>query len=61
MNNQNSHEIKYFLLSWYILLDIASDHNDLPRYVTKMWIEVYDQSGKDYSVNKETRIKTLNA
>ena len=26
------------------LLDITSDNKDLPRYVTKKWIEVYDQS-----------------
>ena len=24
------------------LLDITSDDKDLPRYVTKTWIEVYD-------------------
>ena len=40
------------------LLDITSDDKDLPRYVTKKWIEVYDQSEKNYSVNKEIRIKT---
>ena len=40
------------------LLDITSDYKDLPRYVTKKWIEVYDQSEKDYSVNKEIRFKT---
>ena len=27
-------------------------------FVTKKWIEVYDQSEKNYSVNKEIRIKT---
>ena len=26
--------------------------------VTKKWIEVYDQSEKNYSINKEIRIKT---
>ena len=31
---------------------------DLPRFVTKKWIEVYDQPEKDYSVNKEIGIKT---
>ena len=31
---------------------------DLPRFVTRKWIEVYDQSEKNYSVNKEVRIKT---
>ena len=41
------------------MLAITSDDKDLPRYVTKKWIEVYNQSGKNYSVNKEIRIKTL--
>ena len=40
------------------LLDITSDNKDLPRYVTKKWIEVYDQSQGNYDVNKEIRIKT---
>ena len=40
------------------LLDINSDDKDLPRFVTKKWIEVYDQSDKNYNVNKEIRIKT---
>ena len=34
------------------------DDKDLTRFVTKKWIEVYDQSGKNYNVNKEIRIKT---
>ena len=36
----------------------TSDDEDLPRFFTKKWIEVYDQSGIDYRVNKEIRIKT---
>ena len=40
------------------LLDTTSDDKDLPRFVTKKVTEVYDQSGKDYQVNKEIRIKT---
>ena len=36
----------------------TSDDKDLPRFATKKWIEVYDQSGGDYQVNKEIRIKT---
>ena len=40
------------------LLDITSDDKDLPRYVTKKWIEVYDQSEKKYNVNKEIRFET---
>ena len=39
-------------------LDTTSDDKDLPRLVTKKWIEVYDQSGGNYDVNKEIRIKT---
>ena len=40
------------------LLDTTFDDKDLPRFVTKKWIEVYDQSEINYSVNKEIRIKT---
>ena len=39
-------------------LDITSDAKDLPRFVTKKWSEVYDQSEGNYNVNKEVRIKT---
>ena len=39
-------------------LDTAPDDKDLPRFVTKKLIEVYDQSKENYSVNKEIRIKT---
>ena len=39
-------------------LDTISDNKDLPKFVTKKWIEVYDQSEKNYNVNKEIRIKT---
>ena len=35
------------------LLDITSDNKDFPRYVTKKWIEVYDQSEKNYNPNKK--------
>ena len=40
------------------MLDTTSDDKNLPRFVTKKCIEVYDQSGKDYQVNKEIRSKT---
>ena len=39
-------------------LDTTSDDKYLPRFVTKKWIEVYDQSEKICNVNKEIRIKT---
>ena len=40
-------------------LDKAPDDKDLPRFATKKWIEVYDQSEKNYNPNKEIRTKTL--
>ena len=39
-------------------LDTTSDNKDLPTFVIKKWIEVYDQSEGNYNVNKEIRIKT---
>ena len=38
--------------------DTTFDDKGVPRFPTKKWIEVYDQSGGNYNVNKETRIKT---
>ena len=38
-------------------LNTTPDDKDLPRFVTKKWIEVYDQSEKNYNPNKEIRIK----
>ena len=39
-------------------LDTTFDDKALPRFVTKKWIENYDQSERNYDVNKEIRIKT---
>ena len=39
-------------------LDTNSDNKDLPKFVTKKWIEVSGQSQGNYDVNKEIRIKT---
>ena len=39
-------------------LDVTSDNKNLPKFITKKWIEVYDQSDKNYDPNKEIRIKT---
>ena len=36
----------------------TSDNKDLPRFISKKWIEVYDQSEKNYNPNKEIKIKT---
>ena len=40
------------------LLDITFDDKNLPKFVTKKQIEVYDQSEKNDSVKKKIRIKT---
>ena len=39
-------------------LDTISDDKDLSGVVSKNWVEVYDQSEKNYNPNKEIRIKT---
>ena len=39
------------------LLDTSSDDKDLPRFVTKKWVEVYDESEKNYIPKKEIRNK----
>ena len=33
-------------------LDVTFDNKDLPKFVTKKWIHVYDKSEKIYSLNK---------
>ena len=61
----DSFEYKFYFLCIKIefqkitnFLDITSDNEDLPKFVTKKWIEVYDRSEGNYDVNKENRIKT---
>ena len=39
-------------------LSTIPDDKDLPRFVNKTWIEVYDQSKEIYSSNKEIKIQT---
>ena len=39
-------------------LSITSDDKIFPKFVTKKWIEVFDQSEGNYSPKKEVRIKT---
>ena len=39
-------------------LNATSDNKDLSIFVTKKCIEVYDQSGGNYNVNKEIKIKS---
>ena len=38
-------------------LNTTSNDKDLPRFVTKKWVKVYDQSEGNYNVNKKIRIK----
>ena len=39
------------------LLDTTSDN--VPRFITKKWVEVHDQSGNDrYNPSKQIRFKT---
>ena len=38
-------------------LDKTTDDNDLPRFVCKKWIQVYDESEGNYNVSKEIRVK----
>ena len=38
-------------------LNTTADDKDLPRFVTKKCIKVYDQPKKNYNPNKEIRIK----
>ena len=39
-------------------IDTTSDNKNLPKFVTKKWIEVYDQPQENYNVNKEISVKT---
>ena len=38
-------------------LNTTSDDKDLPRFVTKKWIEVYDQSEKVTTLTKKLESK----
>ena len=38
-------------------LDTTSDDKDLPKFVTKKWNELNDQSEKNYNPNKEIKLK----
>ena len=37
---------------------LGSTPNKIPRFITKKWIEVHDQSGKIYNTNKQIIFKT---
>ena len=37
---------------------LGSTPDKVPRFVTKKWIEVNEQSGRPYNTNKQIRFKT---
>ena len=37
---------------------LGNTSDKVRKFITKKWIEVYDQSGRTYSNNKQTRFKT---
>ena len=37
---------------------LRSIPDKVPRFITKRWIEVYDQSGETYNTSKQIRFKT---
>ena len=37
---------------------LGNTSNTVPRFITKKWIEAYDQSGETYNTNKQIRFKT---
>ena len=41
------------------LHDRTSQNKDLPRFLTKKRIDIYDQLEEKFNVNKEIRIKRL--
>ena len=40
-----------------IFLDITSNDKDLPRFITKKWVEVYDQSEGNTMLIKKLQSK----
>ena len=37
---------------------LSNTSDKVPRFITKKWIEVHDQSGRAYDTNKQIRFKT---
>ena len=37
---------------------LGNIHEEVPRFITKKWIKVHDQSGETYNTNKQIRFKT---
>ena len=42
------------------ITNVSGNTSDkVPRFITKKWAEVHDQSGETYSTNKQIRFKIL--
>ena len=41
----------------YRSLDTTPNNKDFPRFVTKKWTEVYDQSEENYDTNQNVNVK----
>ena len=37
---------------------LGNTYDEVPRIITKKWIDVHDQSGGTYNTNKQIRFKT---
>ena len=55
--NVISFSIKMEFLKIVNFLDTNSDNKDLPRFVTKKWVEVYDQSEKTIAQTKKLELR----
>ena len=42
-------------------LNTKFDDKDFPRFVTKKWVEIYDQSEKNYSINSGDKRETFSS
>ena len=54
----NSYCIKLEFQKIVNFLNTTPNDKNLPKFATKKWINIYDQSERNYSPNKEIRIKT---
>ena len=37
---------------------LGNKPDKVPRFITRKWIEIHDQSGETYNTNKQIRFKT---
>ena len=41
------------------IINLLDTSDSMPRFNTKKWIEVHDQSGESYNISKQIRFKTM--